>query len=132
MKKTERGFNIGEFKDNYGKPCSLQESSAFGGEEGSYIWLGFSEPEILQEGYDPQYPMRMRPLPKDIVDYFGIRIFGRMHLSQERVRLLIPYLQYFAEHGCLPDENLDESIAHDGDGDHAPGHVVAIVKEPQG
>lgn len=37
MKQTGRGFNLGEFKDNYNKLCSLQESSAMGGEEGSYI-----------------------------------------------------------------------------------------------
>lgn len=58
----------------------------------------------------------------------GILVFGRMHLSQERVRLLIPYLQYFVEHGYLPHENLDEDIAHEG-GEAPTGSVVAVLKE---
>jgi|SRR5690606_2609975 len=127
MEKTIRGFNFGKFVDNYGKKCSLQESSAMGGEEGSYIWLGFDNPELLQEGYDKQYPMRTRPLPDDIIEEHGIRIFGRMHLSQERVRLLIPYLQYFVDHGYLPNDNLDESLPCESNA--SEGTLVMITKE---
>lgn len=41
IRTTELGFAIGEFKDHYGEPCSLQKSSlAFE----DCIWLGVHKP----------------------------------------------------------------------------------------
>lgn len=36
-RKTERGFTIIEFDDDYGEPCSIQESSLMGE---PCLWLG--------------------------------------------------------------------------------------------
>lgn len=37
LKKTERGFSLGEFQDTYGSRCSIQKSS---NAEINCIWLG--------------------------------------------------------------------------------------------
>lgn len=66
LSKTNRGFDISEFKDLYGFDCSLQKSSLASQD---CIWLGVNE--------------------------------NRMHLTQEMVRDLLPYLHKFVETGEL-------------------------------
>lgn len=68
MRQTERGFDILEFKDRYGKECSLQKSSLA---TEDCIWLGVNSAR------------------------------GRMHLTQDMVRDLLPYLNNFVETGDL-------------------------------
>jgi hypothetical protein len=70
---TTRGFDIAEFRDIYGAKCSLQKSS-LGRLEA--IWLGV---DIDLNGRDVEH--------------------GRMHLSQDQVRELLPALTRFAETG---------------------------------
>ena len=86
--KTNRGFDLLSFTDRYEDKCSLQKSSlAFE----DCIWLGINDIEPMHlvqgEGWMPF------PIPEDV------RINGRMHLTQEQVRKLLPYLQKFVETG---------------------------------
>jgi len=94
---SDRGFLGGEFTDNYGKPCSIQESSACSsnGDEGWYIWLGLKEVEIHKD-------IRTGPGTRVHLDD-SHHIFSRMHLSQKKVGELIPHLMYFAQTGSLPN-----------------------------
>jgi hypothetical protein len=79
FKKTNRGFLIGEFKDRYGAECSIQESSLA---TEACLWLGREK------------------------DQNGESLtFGRMHLTQDMARELIPVLRHFARTGALGTEN---------------------------
>lgn len=91
---SDRGFLHGDFKDNYGRNCSVQESSASAGDEGGYLWLGVSEPVLIADLHNG--PGKPYQLPDNVT------VFSRMHLSQAKVKELLPILQYFAEHGELP------------------------------
>lgn len=91
--KTDRGFQIVKFVDRYETKCSLQKSSlAFE----DCIWFGVEDPNpqimasrVMENGRGwVKYP-----LPEDVV------ITSRMHLTQEMVKELLPYLQKFAETG---------------------------------
>lgn len=102
MEKTKinRGFDLIEFIDLYGLPCSLQESSLA---TESAIWLGVSDvqPKIMavdaiKMGIDTNGQTTGWidiPIPKEVL------LSARMHLSQEQVRELLPHLQKFAETG---------------------------------
>ncbi len=92
---TSRGFGISNFKDSRGMDCTVQESSNAGL---NCIWLGAKEVQVqvmTNNGWQ-------------VVDFSKLCIDNqfvgnqRMHLSQENVKELLPTLQYFAEHGCLP------------------------------
>lgn len=63
IKKTERGFELIEFNDRYGRGCSLQQSSLADAEPpgSSAVWFGTDE--------------------------------SRMHLHYDLVEELIPHLQ---------------------------------------
>jgi hypothetical protein len=81
-----------EFKDLYGNACSLQKSSAA---QYDSIWFGISKPEInvmIDGGW------------KGVAIPEGAVVHSRMHLSQKMVKELLPALQYFVEHGELPDK----------------------------
>lgn len=83
--KTSRGFLIGEFEDRYGAECSIQESSLA---TEACVWLGVD-----------------KDLNGEIVGK------GRMHLTQEMARDLIPVLRYFARTGNLGTDALDTWIS---------------------
>lgn len=87
---TERGFARIDFTDDYGCECSLQKSSSA---EGEKIWLGMNDPQVkfLVKGRGWQD----YKLPE------GVEGFSRMHLTQDQVRALLPYLQRFADTGEL-------------------------------
>ena len=95
MNRTARGFAIEEFIDRYGARCSLQKSSLA---MEDCVWLGQDEirPRIMAS-------KMMRggtgwvdfPLPE------GVEISGRMHLTQDMVKALLPALQKFADTGEL-------------------------------
>lgn len=101
LKKTGRGFAIGEFKDRYGHKCSLQKSSIA---TEDCIWLGVddAEPKIMAS-IASQYGIKTNettgwieyPIPKDVL------LNTRMHLTQEQVKALLPILITFAETGEL-------------------------------
>jgi hypothetical protein len=75
MAATDRGFARLTFQDRYGAACSLQKSSLA---TGQCIWLGVNEAT-------DQHP-------------------SRMHLTQDLVTMLLPYLTLFAQTGELPGE----------------------------
>ena len=79
FRKTDRGFTIGEFKDVYGVPCSIQASSSAMREA---IWLGCDKAE------------------KDHVT--GLYVSPRMHIDRPLARRLAALLQRFADTGELP------------------------------
>jgi hypothetical protein len=66
---TERGFQVAKFTDLYGSECSIQESS-----------LAF--PPAIWLGVDQHY-------------YEGAITTGRMHLTLDMVKALLPLLQNF-------------------------------------
>ena len=95
---TERGFEILEFDDRYGKRCSLQKSSLATEDA---IWFGpnDADPIIMDpsQGRDPitNSPWHPVPFPE------GTSFTTRMHLTQDMVKELLPYLIRFAETGQL-------------------------------
>lgn len=86
---TARGFARFCFEDRYKVACSLQMSSLA---TEAAIWLGCDDiqPRILvpNEGWQP-------------VSIPGMITNSQMHLTQDQVRELLPYLQRFAETGEL-------------------------------
>lgn len=70
---NERGFRTATWRDRYGAPCSIQESSLA---TEKCIWLG-------RDGL--------------LSEHRG----GRMHLTQDMVRKLLPLLQAFVETGKI-------------------------------
>lgn len=85
FKRTNRGFALIEFKDRYGKECSLQKSSLA---TEDCVWLGV---DCGDHGTD-YGPFE---LPQ------GVHCLSRMHLTQDMAMELIKHLQYFVEHGEL-------------------------------
>lgn len=110
MTTTARGFSYTEFPDANGQQCSLQRSSAFGGEGGELIWLGVTNRENSFVVLGRTDEARARNggwgwQQKSLTTMFpdsDINIPDRMHLNQEQVKKLLPALKYFAKHGELP------------------------------
>lgn len=75
FKPTSRGFILCEFHDRYGAKCSVQESSLA---TESCLWLGVDSD---LNGNDVEY--------------------GRMHLTQDMARKLLPILRHFIREGTL-------------------------------
>jgi len=95
--KTGRGFQLFEFEDRYGEPCSLQMSSLA---TESAIWFGTG-------GRMNQLASRVTEGGSGWVPFTppeGVIVHSRMHLTQAQVRELLPLLQHFAETGELPEE----------------------------
>lgn len=90
---NQRGFAKVEFTDRYGEQCSLQESSLA---EEAAIWLGIDHPQpkimVANQGWTDI------PLPT------GTLLSGRMHLTVDQVKELLPYLQRFVEKGDLRED----------------------------
>jgi hypothetical protein len=86
---TSRGFTRIDFEDRYQNGCSLQMSSLA---SEAAIWFGCDDPEprilVPNEGCQP-------------VVIPGLLTNTRMHLTQEQVRELLPYLQHFVDTGEL-------------------------------
>ncbi len=110
MTPTCRGFLRGEFKDANGQSCSIQKSSAFGGEGGELIWLGVNNPkgDFCVLGHDDAARARNGGWgwqEKNLSVMFpdsDVNVPDRMHLSQAQVKALLPSLQHFAKTGELP------------------------------
>lgn len=84
---TGRGFGLYHFHDMNGHHCTLQDSSVA---TESAIWFGVHEPEIKIMGDNGWEDV---PIPDE-----SLRS-GRMHLTQEQVKALLPILTHFAETG---------------------------------
>ena len=100
-RKTERGFDLTEFKDCYGAKCSLQKSSTATEDR---IWLGINDadPQIMvskaaANGIEPigQNGWMKFPVPEDVL------FNTRMHLNRKQVKKLLPYLKRFVKTGEL-------------------------------
>jgi len=87
---TNRGFEIIEFDDRYGVACHLQKSSLATEDA---IWFGCDEPDprvlVPGKGWQPAV------MPPEWLTNTC------MHLTQEQVRSLLPYLVKFVETGEL-------------------------------
>jgi hypothetical protein len=86
--QTCRGFDYIEFDDYYGQHCSLQKSSLM---EPEAIWLG-----VQNTG-----PNLGSMYAGDNEKNVNVDVNCRMHLSQEQVKQLLPFLIKFAETGEL-------------------------------
>jgi hypothetical protein len=102
LNKTERGFDIANFKDRNGVECSLQHSSIA---TEDCIWLGTNNLEIKEFFPNSNKPFvnitkeelqQLKKRPQN-----EIYTSSRMHLTREQVVELLPYLQSFAETGSL-------------------------------
>lgn len=99
--KTNRGFKLIEFNDQYDTACSMQKSSLATEDA---IWLGVHEanPKIMASDAkaagiqtEQQTGWIAYPIPKQVL------ISTRMHLTREQVKSLLPILQRFVEKGDL-------------------------------
>ena len=94
MKKTNRGFAIYNFKDQYKKECSLQKSSLA---DKDCVWLGCDKIELKHfkagEGW------RDIPTPFSIEEHWIANT--RMLLTRAQVKRLLPHLIRFVETGEL-------------------------------
>lgn len=99
MKKTQRGFDYTDFKDNNGVRCSIQKSSSAMEDK---IWFGVNElnpqimcseakkvgvPQLYENGWQPYH------IPKEVL------CNDRMHLTREMVQDILPILQKFVDTG---------------------------------
>jgi hypothetical protein len=75
LEKTERGFSRTEFVDRYGSKCSLQKSSLA---TEDCVWFGVHESFVKTQNSST-----------------------RMHLTQEMVKELLPFLKRFVKTGEL-------------------------------
>lgn len=105
IKKTNRGFAVGEFKDRYGAKCSIQKSSLATEDA---IWLGaevtpqimasdavkLGRSDLLAPGQEVSGWVPW-PVPPQVA------LSSRMHLTRKMVAKLLPLLQRFVETGDL-------------------------------
>ena len=105
---TGRGFHRLEFTDRYGEQCSLQKSSLATEDA---IWLGIDNPEIkefwtdgvpadkhLTSKWETRTTEDLKQAPNN-----DICISGRMHLTKDMVKILLPYLYTFVKTGELEE-----------------------------
>lgn len=99
--KTARGFDLIEFVDRYDAKCSLQESSLA---SEPAIWFGCNDanPQIMASdakrlGISTNSDSGW--IPYDIPSHVSLNT--RMHLTQDQVKELLPYLKRFAKTGSL-------------------------------
>lgn len=101
IQQNDRGFDYSNFKDHYGKECSLQKSSLA---TKDCIWLGVddAEPQILcsqaaKFGVEPLGVVGWQPypIPKEVL------LKTHMHLTREQVANLLPVLKRFVDTGEL-------------------------------
>lgn len=109
--KTNRGFELQHFTDDYSVNCSIQESSAIE----PHIWLGIDDPRLSIMYKDRDKLIGIDKVEKDHPECneFGwctinlpkeVMIESRMHLNRKQAKELANKLRYFAEHGCLKSE----------------------------
>lgn len=93
------------FTDDYNVKCSLQNSSACE----PHIWLGVNEPEhkvLWEDAIKLGIPVDKHEGWYDYILPLEVHVFSRMHLNQAQARELAKRLMYFAEHGCLPSNEV--------------------------
>ena len=87
VEKTLREFEIIQFKDRYGTPCSLQQSSLadYNPPGSSAIWLGVDRQQGQHDGvFDPSNQTRM-------------------HLDLQAAKNLVAVLEQWIQFGSFTD-----------------------------
>lgn len=111
VERTARGFELLEFKDRYGTPCSLQASSLAEYEKPgtSAVWLGTDDaaPKVLASqarslGVDTAERTGWVPYPIPP----GVSLTTRMHLDREQVAALIQHLQSWLDNDSFAGPNV--------------------------
>lgn len=101
--KTNRGFELQYFDDDYGAKCSIQESSAVE----PHVWLGVhNPPHKVMWSSAGKYGIEIGekagwydyPIPEEVL------VESRMHLNQKQARELARKLEFFSVCGYLPEE----------------------------
>lgn len=105
IKKTNRGFQKGEFKDFYGMECSIQKSSLA---TEDCIWLGVDDVKpVIMSSDAIRMGLRKRTFDENDNGWIDFKIpkevllHSSMHLTQKQVKELLPLLQKFAKTGEL-------------------------------
>lgn len=106
--KTQRGFELVKFKDDYGAACSLQQSSA-----GDRIWLGVDDPDpkvLATQAHRVQHAS-MEALAGVKTDVMAgwvpfpihkeVLLTTRMHLNLRQTKALIRRLKRWVDKGNL-------------------------------
>jgi hypothetical protein len=109
MTTTDRGFQLVEFKDFYGTPCSIQQSSiwlddAIAGPGTSALWLGTDDVMAKVLWHDASAVGIKTSATEGWVDYpipSEVSLRTRMHLNREQVKELIAHLTSWLETGKL-------------------------------
>lgn len=91
-RKTDRGLSIVEFVDRNEHKCSVQNSSAA---SEACIWLGVNNDSVDPQTFVANKGWTRVEVPADTLYH------SRMHLNQEQVKKLIPFLQNFIETGSI-------------------------------
>jgi hypothetical protein len=91
--RTQRGFEMIEFKDRYKVGCSLQQSSLATEEA---VWLGVNDadPKIMASDGSGWEPYK---IPDDV------SMITRMHLTKPMVKELIVHLQRWLDTNSFKD-----------------------------
>lgn len=108
--KTNRGFELNHFTDDYGVDCSIQESSAVE----PHIWLGVHHPRIciMYKDKDKLVGVDKVKLDNPECNSYGwctinlpkeALIESRMHLNRKQAKELAKQLNYFARTGYLKE-----------------------------
>ncbi len=92
IEATARGFARADFTDRYGEECSIQDSSLA---TEACIWLGVQDPKPVKMVFGEGW--KEVPLPE------GAEVFGRMHLTQQLVKDLMPLLERFVKTGSISE-----------------------------
>ena len=101
---TNRGFAYRNFTDEGGNECSIQESS---NAMKACIWLGCNKiglqhfTSINEPGGQGWVAVTEPDEVHTLKEHYVAN--NRMQLDQQTVKNLLPALQYFAEHGTLPE-----------------------------
>lgn len=103
MKTTARGFPYIEFLDSNDIECTIQISSAYR-EEDVLIWFGANDIG-LKEFVAYRKPSAWQDVELKQSQGHHFVANNRMHLTQSKVRELLPILTHFAETGELPSED---------------------------
>lgn len=109
--KTNRGFEIQHFQDDYNVECTIQESSAVE----PHIWVGIHRPRVCIMYKDRDKLIGIDKVEKDSPecnDYGWCTINipkealmeSRMHLNRKQAKELAKKLNFFAKHGYLKKE----------------------------
>ena len=102
-----RGFSRMDFTDRYGEQCSLEKSSLATEDA---IWLGVNEPKLMEfypaprETDEAWFDVTQEAMEKvKHRPQNEMHLSGRMHLTRDMVKILLPYLYNFVNRGELTE-----------------------------